>query len=1227
MAGSSVIQWNCRGFNANYNELRVLSQQLNPLAICLQETYIKEKKKMNFKNYTMYNVNAPDGDRAAGGSAILVRRDIIHSEIKIKTKLQAVAVRLSFLKTISFCSIYIPPGYKLAAQELHNLADQLPSPYMLMGDFNSHNPIWGGNKLDEKGKTVEDFIAGRALCILNDGSHTYLHPGYGTYSAIDLTIADPELLLDSKWSVWEDLCGSDHFPIVVRYDTPQKGDREQRWRLKKADWHSFRALCNQSFTAEETADPDAIGHFTSTILSIADKAVPKTSTSPKCITNPWYDDDCKKAIKERKKALRKFNRYPTAENLNTFKILRARARKILKEKQRTCWRHYVSSINAHTPITKIWGMIKKIKGKGESCKIQHIKENGSWLTCPQDIANKLAATFERNSSINNCCPTFQTFKACQEKNQLKFKSNNKENYNQLFTLEEIKRSLSKSHDTAVGPDKIHYQFLKNLPEPILGKLLNIFNNIWKTGKIPASWQEATIIPVPKPGKDHTDPNNYRPIALTSCVCKTMERMVNDRLVWQLESEHHLTDFQCGFRRGRSTLDHLIRLESFIRNAFIRREHVVAVFFDLEKAYDTTWKYGIMKDLHEMGFRGRLPIFIANFLTNRHFRVRINTTLSDVHKQELGVPQGSILSVTLFSIKINGIANSIPRGMPCSLYVDDFLIYYRGKNMNVIERQLQLCLNKLHSWSVQNGFRFSKAKTVCMHFCQLRTMHNDPELKINGDSINVVKETRFLGLIFDSKLSFLPHIRALRAKCLRALDVMKVLASTEWGADSTVLLQIYRTLIRSKLDYGSIVYGSARMSYLRQLNTVHHQGLRLALGAFRTSPVQSLYVEGKEPSLQNRRLKLSLQYAVKLRTNPSNPAYKCVFSPEFERLYEARPSYIRPLGLRIKPHLADLGADLKCLAQSHVSDIPPWQLKRPKIILRLAESRKSETHPIRYRDEFFSVRSEFPSHVAIYTDGSKDDSRVAAAAVVRGRSFSTRLPDQSSIFTAEARALLLALEYVEASTGREFILFSDSRSCLEALSHLKTDHPIITRILSRLRSLEMAECDIRFCWIPGHVGISGNEQADMAAKKALDKNIEPCLIPHSDLRPAIHKYVTRKWQSEWDECPNNKLHRITPSVGEVRSSSLKSRRDQVILTRCRIGHSRLTHGHLLKGELAPECIPCQCPLTLRHVLVECTDFSHIRPNFYRKTSLRSLFRDVKEELILAFIKATGLYTHL
>ena len=91
-----------------------------------------------------------------------------------------------------------------------------------------------------------------------------------------------------------------------------------------------------------------------------------------------------------------------------------------------------------------------------------------------------------------------------------------------------------------------------------------------------------------PAKDHTDPSNYRPIALTSYVCKTMERMINDRLTWFLESNNIITNFQSGFRHQRSTDDHLVRLETFNREAFIKKEHLVSVRFDLEKAYDTTW---------------------------------------------------------------------------------------------------------------------------------------------------------------------------------------------------------------------------------------------------------------------------------------------------------------------------------------------------------------------------------------------------------------------------------------------------------------------------------------------------------------------------------------------------------------------------------------------------------------------------------------------------------------
>ena len=131
---------------------------------------------------------------------------------------------------------------------------------------------------------------------------------------------------------------------------------------------------------------------------------------------------------------------------------------------------------------------------------------------------------------------------------------------------------------------------------------------------------------------------------------------------------------------------------------------------------------------------------------------------------------------------------------------------------------------------------------------------------------------------------------------------EVLSHMSCGADRTTLLKLYRSLVRSKLDYGCIIYGSARKSSLQMLDPIHNQGLRLALGAFRTSPVASLYVEADEPSLYSRREKLSLQYAIRLAANPSNPAHEVTFPPNYVDLYEQKPKAIKSFGIRISPLL-------------------------------------------------------------------------------------------------------------------------------------------------------------------------------------------------------------------------------------------------------------------------------------------------------------------------------------
>ncbi|GFS10648.1 RNA-directed DNA polymerase from mobile element jockey [Elysia marginata] len=143
-----------------------------------------------------------------------------------------------------------------------------------------------------------------------------------------------------------------------------------------------------------------------------------------------------------------------------------------------------------------------------------------------------------------------------------------------------------------------------------------------------------------------------------------------------------------------TIDHLIRFESGIREAFARKKQVLAVFFDLEKAYDTTWKHGILMVLYDSNFRGRLPTFIQNFLSDRHFRVKSDAQLSDPYIQENGVPQGSILSPMFFNLKINNIMKSVSNNVNASLFVDDFALYIEGKHLKHLERTVQLSINKV-----------------------------------------------------------------------------------------------------------------------------------------------------------------------------------------------------------------------------------------------------------------------------------------------------------------------------------------------------------------------------------------------------------------------------------------------------------------------------------------------------------------------------------------------------
>ena len=1223
---NNILQWNCRSIKANFEELTLLINKQKPVAVCLQETFLKDSDKFQLKYHSCYFKNFTDNDKASGGVAVIVNNSIPHHFVRLETTLQAIAVNISLNKTITLCSVYLPPSSPIDMTKLDHLINQLPKPFILMGDFNSHHTLWGCTDINDKGRTIEGFISERDLVLLNDKTSTYLHPATGSYSSLDLTICSPGIYSDFNWKVFDDLHGSDHFPIQVSEIGPSVQQRPQRWKLHKANWEQFQVHCEQSIhpnAFEDCENPAEL--FTSLLYSAAEKWIPRTSANPKHPNKPWFNDDCKKAIAERKSVLRQFNLRPTQGNLSKFKIARAKARRTIKQSKRASWRQYVSRLNSRSSVKKTWDMIRKISGKNSSLNVGHLNVGDDVVTSKTDIADALADTFAEKSSSSNYSAAFQKFQNTKEKTKLNFKSNNNEHYNKDFTMKELKKALKKCHDTAVGCDDIHYQFLKHLPFRSLDSLLRIFNQIWHTSILPDSWKEAIVIPIPKPDKDSTNPANYRPIALTSCICKTMERMVNDRLVWFLEKNQLIATVQSGFRKQRGTLDHLVRFETFIREAFIKKEHAVSIFFDLESAYDTTWKYGIMNDLHDFGIRGRLAYFISAFLNERQFRVRVGDTFSNPHKQEMGVPQGSILSVTLFSVKINNIVKSVCPGVECFLYVDDFCICYRSKHMHTMERQLQQVLKNLSKWSSENGFKFSKTKTKCMHFCRSRKSHLDPELTLDGIQIEVVPEFKFLGLLFDSKLSFIPHINYLSNKCHKALNLLRVVSSMDWGADRNVLLRLYRTLVRSKLDYGCIVYGSARKSYLRKLDAIHNQGLRLALGAFRTSPVNSLYAEANEPSLNLRRKKLSLQYYLKLKSNPDNPTHQVVFEPLYKDEFIEKEKVIPPFSLRCEADINCIDIDLEDVANFKISEVPLWASKSPTYNYFLASDKKATTDPMIFKNKFLEVKEQYYTHQEIYTDGSKDGEKVASAAILDGELYQFRLPNNSSIFTAELKAIDLALNHIEQDAYWRYIIYTDSLSAMQALEGETTDNPIVVSLLEKLSRL-CQRADIVFCWLPSHVGISGNEEADKAAKDALSLDVLPFKVPFTDFKPLINNFIKNVRQQSWSDPANqnNKLFAIKPSLGEWLPGLRTNRREEIILARLRIGHSHITHSYLLKGEEEPQCIPCNAPLSINHILVDCVDLAPTRQRYFQVDSLTTLFDTVKFESVFRFLKEVHLY---
>ena len=1225
-----LLQWNMSGFYNNFEELKLITSRYHPAAIMLQETNLKPDKNASIKNYNIIRKDRLNAERASGGVAILLHESIDYSIINIQTDIEICAIRARFQNLLTLCSIYIPPSASLDINDLNNIIQQIPPPFILAGDFNAHNNLWGSSHTSSRGHIIEDCINTNHLSLLNTNAPTFICSSSGSYSHIDLTLSSLNIVTSYQWEVLNDTYGSDHFPIILKsMSWSQSNYIKTLYNTSKANWSLYQEKFTNPQVNFNNIDSD-IANFSNSIHQAAKLSIPENKIFPNRPPVPWWSKDCQRAIRERKTALNRFKRNPTQINFITFKQLKAKAKRTIKEAKRITWRKFVGELNHNSTSQEVWNKIKRLKGR-PSRIISGISYNNQWFNNNEDISNAFASYFSFISSDNNCDPDFLNTKISQELNLLNFNSSTEFSYNFPFTLQELKFALSRSRNSAPGPDNVLVPMILNLPESAQYLLLQIYNFIWSSGSLPNTWKESILIPIHKPNKSQSSVESYRPISLTSHLGKVLERMVNFRLMWYLEKHNLIDKEQYGFRKNRSTTDHLVGMEIDIQNSFTKKQHLIAAFLDLSNAFDITWRYDILRTLHNWGIRGNLPIFIKNFLSERSFRVRLGHYESNKHVLENGIPQGSVLSPTLFLIAINSIKQFIPRSICYRLYADDLVIYYSSSNSTIGERQIQTCLYSLDRWAKIHGFKFSPNKSSVTHFCRKRNCPRLNSLSINNSQIPLQESSKFLGLTFDCKLNWKEHLSHVRTKCMKDIRLIKLLSNSSWGSDSESILKIYKSIVRTKIDYGCVAYSSARKSYIKVLDPIQNSCLRLATGAFHTSPIESLQSITGIMSLSHRRLYLLMKYATGLWLKPYISTHLKFFNPVHPLPFYDNPNITLSSNIRFLKFANNNNFSLPPIPPKLSSKFPPWSRINPSYNLELTRHDKnSVNHKIIINDFQSLINDRYKNCKIIYTDGSKSPVYTGSAFYTHLESKNYKLGNFSSVYTAELHAIFEALSYIKVESINDWVIATDSKSVIQSLQRFNHSHPLVNQIHDTLVDLNRHNKIVTFLWIPSHIGIEGNERADTLAK-TLSPISCPYIFCKEDIKPIITNTILSIVQLDWDiREGNNKLYEIKPKFFDKFQSFHLSKKDATVLNRISIGHSKLTHEYLLKNEVPPNCETCNTLLTIKHILIDCNKYNNIRNKLnICSNSLQTILKNDLNNFknIIQFVKEIKLYNKI
>lgn len=507
------------------------------------------------------------------------------------------------------------------------------------------------------------------------------------------------------------------------------------------------------------------------------------------------------------------------------------------------------------------------------------------------------------------------------------------------------------------------------------------------------------------------------------------------------------------------------------------------------------------------------------------------------------------------------------------------------------------MNKLNDWSNQTGFKFSTSKTQCILFKNKISSINTqpPILSLNNVNLQYSDTLRYLGMIIDQRLNWVQHFKTLKSSCNQRLSILKYIANHGWGSDQSTLSTVYKAFIRSKLEYGAVAYSSSKPSSQNIIRAQFNTGLRLSIGAYHTSPTLSLYVEaGELPPTERQKLIIS-KYCIKVLLNNSHMHFKNICTPHLLYSYTQNSSNASPFYIRFHKTVNEMHTSIKWLLPYPLTEVAPWNNVKLKTDLTLKKLVKEKTHPVIYHQNLHQILQSFPDRSHIFTDGSKTANGTGAAFTSSGTNMSFTLNNYNSIYTAELYAIKEALKYAISSNANKYMILTDSFSAIQGLSKLLDENSIIVEINNLLFVLSNQNKDICFVWIPSHVGIQGNERVDELARLAANTSSDCHTLTSSDFTNMIKQKLLCSWSTEWLQ--NTTQNKLRKNKNHIKTYNRPLQRlQQRAITRILIGHSKITHSHLLNREEPPVCSLCNTQITIEHILYDCHKYNNHRQQY-------------------------------